>query len=112
MSAATGSHDQDHSDRVMLCALQAVPADEVPAVEAQISGGAGCRQEMAALCPIIETFVAWPTDVLRPSASLWGRLAQRIAADPGREPTASARPVCSAFDDPSTGWSRTTRPAC
>ena len=38
------------------------------------------------LRPVIDSFVAWPTDVLRPSASLWDRLAQRIAGETGAEP--------------------------
>lgn len=42
------------------------------------------------LRPIIDSFVSWPTDVLRPSASLWGRLARRIAAETGGEPVLPA----------------------
>jgi anti-sigma factor ChrR (cupin superfamily) len=38
------------------------------------------------LGPIIHSFVSWPTDVLRPPASLQRRLAERIAADAGAEP--------------------------
>jgi anti-sigma factor ChrR (cupin superfamily) len=45
-----------------------------------------CQTELEALRPVIESFVSWPTDVLRPSASLWGRLAQRIAAETGGAP--------------------------
>jgi len=45
-----------------------------------------CRQEIQTLRPIIGSFVSWPTDVLRPSVSLWGRLAQRIAEETGKEP--------------------------
>ncbi len=41
---------------------------------------------METLRPIIDAFVSWPTDVLRPSASLWERLTRRIAAETGREP--------------------------
>ena len=40
---------------------------------------------METLRPIIDSLVAWPTDVLRPSAPLWERLAQRIAEETGRE---------------------------
>ena len=39
------------------------------------------------LQPIVDSFVSWPTDVLRPSKSLWGLLARRIAAETGGEPT-------------------------
>lgn len=35
------------------------------------------------LLPLIDSFAAWPTDVLRPAASLQARLAQRIAAETG-----------------------------
>ena len=41
---------------------------------------------MKTLRPLIGSFVSWPTDVLRPSASLWGPLAQRIAEETGKEP--------------------------
>jgi len=43
------------------------------------------------LRPIIDSFVSWPTDVLRPAASLQGRLARRIAAETGGEPVLPAR---------------------
>jgi anti-sigma factor ChrR (cupin superfamily) len=42
------------------------------------------------LLPIIESFVFWPKDVLRPPASLQKRLAQRIAAESGGEPVLPA----------------------
>lgn len=38
------------------------------------------------LRPLIDSFISWPTDMLRPSASLGRRLAQRIAAETGRKP--------------------------
>ncbi len=90
MSSASGQHGQDHSDLVFLYALQALPSNEVPVVEAHISACADCRQEMETLRAIIDSFVSWPTDVLRPSASLWDRLAQRIAAETGGEPVLPA----------------------
>jgi anti-sigma factor ChrR (cupin superfamily) len=88
MNSKTGQHDQEHQDRVFLYALRALPASEIPVVEAQISGCAECRREAEALRPIVESFVSWPTDVLRPSVPLWGRLAQRIAAETGKPPVA------------------------
>jgi anti-sigma factor ChrR (cupin superfamily) len=83
MSSATDKHGQDHSELVCLYALEALPSSEVPALEAHISACAHCQQELDTLRPIVESFVSWPTDVLRPSTSLRGRLAQRIAADTG-----------------------------
>jgi anti-sigma factor ChrR (cupin superfamily) len=41
---------------------------------------------MKTLRPVVGSFVYWPTDVLRPSVSLWGPLAQRIAEETGKEP--------------------------
>jgi hypothetical protein len=75
MSSASGEHGQGHSDLVFQYALRALPSRDAPVVEAQLFACATCRQEIQALGPIIDSFVSWPTDVLRPSASLWDRLA-------------------------------------
>jgi len=85
MSPGTG-HDEAHQDLLFLYALQALPLSEVPVALAQISACAECRQQMETLWPIIGAFVAWPTDVVRPSAPLWDRLVRRITAETGQEP--------------------------
>ena len=85
MSSGTG-HDEAHQDLLFLYVLQALPLSEVPVALAQISACDECRQGMEALRPIIGAFVAWPTDVVRPPASLWDRLARRIAVETGEEP--------------------------
>jgi quercetin dioxygenase-like cupin family protein len=85
MSSGTG-HDEAHRDLLFLYVLQALPLSEVPVALAQISACAECRQRIETLRPIIGAFVAWPTDVVRPSASLWDRLARRIAVETGEEP--------------------------
>jgi anti-sigma factor ChrR (cupin superfamily) len=90
MSSGTNDHDRDYAETVFLYALQALPSSEIPAVEAHLSGCAGCRQEVETLRPIIGAFVSWPTDILRPPASLWERLARRIAAETGQEPVVPA----------------------
>jgi anti-sigma factor ChrR (cupin superfamily) len=86
MNSKSGQHDREHLDLVFLYALQALPSSEIPAVDAHISSCPDCRQEIETLHPIIGFFVSWPTDVLRPSVSLWGRLAQRIAEETGKAP--------------------------
>jgi hypothetical protein len=81
--------DKEHcgqTDLVSLYALRALPPSELSAVEAHISACLDCRQELEMLRPVIDSFVFWPTDVLRPSSSLWGRLARRIADESGEEP--------------------------
>jgi anti-sigma factor ChrR (cupin superfamily) len=90
MSPASDQHGQDYSERVFLYALQALSSSEAGAVGAHIAGCAECRDEMEALRPIVDSFVSWPTDVLRPPVPLWERLARRIAAETGGEPVLPA----------------------
>jgi anti-sigma factor ChrR (cupin superfamily) len=71
--------------QVCAYALQALPPDEAADVELHIASCTHCQRELASLRPVVDSFVSWPTDVLRPSASLQGRLAQRIAAETGGE---------------------------
>ena len=67
-------------------ALQALPASEIAAAEAHIASCPDCRRELEALRPVVDRFVSWPTDVLRPSTSMQARLALRIAEETGRQP--------------------------
>ena len=86
MNSKPGAHSQEHLDRVFLFALQALPPREMASVEAQISSCEVCRQEIETLRPVVQSFVGWPTDVLRPSDPLWTRLAKRIASEGGTQP--------------------------
>ena len=90
MSSASGGHSQKHSEHVSLYALRALAPSEVAAVEAQIAACADCRRELETLRPTVDAFVSWPTDVLRPSSSLWQRLAQRIAPETQGRPVGAA----------------------
>jgi anti-sigma factor ChrR (cupin superfamily) len=67
-------------------ALHALPAGEVAAAEAHIAACPDCRRELESLRPVIDRFVAWPTDVLRPTTALQARLALRIADETGKPP--------------------------
>jgi anti-sigma factor ChrR (cupin superfamily) len=86
MSSQPGQHAQDHQELLFLYILQALPSSEIPVVMARIATCAECRQELETLRPIIGAFATWPTDALRSSASLWDRLARRIAVETGQEP--------------------------
>src|SRR5260221_7940194 len=44
-----------------------------------------CRRELESLHPVLDRFVSWPTDVLRPTTSLQARLVLRIAEETGKE---------------------------
>ena len=67
-------------------ALQALSASEAAVAEAHVATCPACQHELESLCPVVDRFVAWPTDVLRPTTSLRARLAQRIAEETGRPP--------------------------
>lgn len=67
-------------------ALNVLPAGEVAPAEAHIASCPDCRRELESLCPVVDRFVYWPTDVLRPTTSLQERLALRIAEETGKPP--------------------------
>lgn len=83
----------EHFDNVSLYALRALPLDEAAAVEAHIATCADCQNELETLRPLLDRLTAWPTDVLRPSQSLWDRLARRIAAEDGVAPLPAPPPA-------------------
>jgi quercetin dioxygenase-like cupin family protein len=66
--------------------LQVLPAGEVPAIQAHIASCPDCQREVESLRPVVDRFAAWPTDVLRPTTPLQGRLALRIAEETGKQP--------------------------
>src|SRR5438874_7970396 len=68
-----------HSETTCAYALQVLPASEVAAAEAHIASCPDCQRELESLRPVLDRFVSWPTDVLRPTTSLQARLALRIA---------------------------------
>jgi anti-sigma factor ChrR (cupin superfamily) len=76
----------EQSEASCAYALGVLPAGEIAAAEAHIAACPECRREAESLRPVFDRFVAWPTDLLRPSSSLQGRLARRIAAETGTEP--------------------------
>ncbi len=87
------AHDQDHDEQVMLYALQALPPAEASAVEARLSACPDCRRQLQALRPVVDSFTAWPTDVLRPAEPLWDRLASLIGGETANRPSSQPHPV-------------------
>ena len=90
MSSSLHTNQCDQAELVSAYAVRALAPGDVPAVEAHLSVCSQCRRELDMLRPIVHSFVSWPTDVLRPPASLQRRLAERIAADAGGEPVLPA----------------------
>ena len=67
-------------------AAQALAASEGAEAEAHIASCPACQRELDSLRPVVHRFVSWPSDVLRPTTSLQGRLALRIAEETGEPP--------------------------
>lgn len=66
-----------------------------------------CRKELESFQVVVSSCAAWPTDLLRPSQSLWGRLIRRIAQDthpdiPVRQPSSWREP----------GWTEVATGVC
>ena len=76
----------EQSEVTCAYAAQALAPTEVAAAEAHIAACPDCQRELESLRPVVDRFAAWPTDVLRPTASLQGRLAMRIAEETGKAP--------------------------
>ena len=97
MSSGSDQHRCAQGELVSLYALAVLPPGEDTVVEAHLSACSECRRELETLRPIIDSFGSWPTDVLRPSDSLWGRLATRIAGATGGE---AALPESQQWSEP------------
>jgi anti-sigma factor ChrR (cupin superfamily) len=76
----------EQSEVTCAYAAQALAASEVAAAEAHIAACPDCQRELESLRPVVNRFVSWPADVLRPTPSLRARLALRIAEETGKEP--------------------------
>jgi hypothetical protein len=94
MSTLPRDHCQ-HSEVTCAYAAQALAPSEVADAEAHIASCADCQRELEGLRSVVHQFVSWPSDVLRPTASLQGRLARRIAEETGREPILPPAPQWS-----------------
>jgi anti-sigma factor ChrR (cupin superfamily) len=75
-----------HTEVTCAYAARALAPGEAAAAEAHIAACPDCRRELESLRPVVDWFVSWPTDVLRPTSSLQERLARRLAAETGKPP--------------------------
>src|SRR6185503_13126534 len=76
----------EQSEVTCAYAAQALTASEAAAAETHIASCPDCQREVESLRPVVNQFVSWPTDVLRPTTSLQARLARRIAEETGKPP--------------------------
>ena len=90
----------EKAEQACAYALQALPSVEIAEAEAHIASCPDCRLELESLRPLVDRFVCWPTDVLRPARSLQPRLARRIAKETGNE---TAPPPAQGWSEPAWG---------
>jgi anti-sigma factor ChrR (cupin superfamily) len=76
----------EQSEVTCAYAAQALAPNEVAAAKAHIATCLDCQLELESLRPVVDRFVSWPTDILRPTTSLQARLALRIAEETGKQP--------------------------
>ena len=90
MSRADQGASCDRTELVAAYVLGGLPPREAAALESHAAECKACGAELESLKPVAESLVAWPTDVLSPSASLRTQLADRIAAETGTDPVLPA----------------------
>jgi anti-sigma factor ChrR (cupin superfamily) len=83
----------EHSEVTCAYAARALPASDVQTAKAHIASCPDCQRELDSLRAVVDRFVSWPSDMLRPSGLLQELLALRIAEETGKEPVLpSAQP--------------------
>lgn len=92
MSSPSNQVRCDQAELTSLYALGAMPANELPALEAHLASCGECSAWLSSLGPVVDSFAFWPNEILCPPATLRQRLANRIAAEHGREQTLSSSP--------------------
>jgi anti-sigma factor ChrR (cupin superfamily) len=76
----------EQSEVTCAYALDVLPLSEVAAVLVHLASCSACQREVETLRSVVNRFVSWPTDVLRPRTSLQTRLALRIAEETRTSP--------------------------
>ena len=96
LTDATANRNRcDAGELACAYAIQALTGAELTAAEAHFASCADCQRELESLRPVIDHLVAWPVDVLRPTASLAARLMLRIAGETGKQQDPQPAPAWS-----------------
>ncbi|MGH8316695.1 MAG: cupin domain-containing protein [Steroidobacteraceae bacterium] len=97
MSADSEQHRCGQAELLPLYVLHALPSSETRLLEAHLTSCPECHRELQSLRPVVDSLISWPTDILRPADSIWGRLQERIG---GEASQASVTPEVPAWREP------------
>lgn len=92
MSAGSEQHRCERVDLVSLYVMRALPSSEVRLLEAHLTSCPECQRELESLRPVANALASSPAEILRPSDSVWDRLAERVGGEAGDEPMPSEVP--------------------
>jgi len=95
MSATPNLNHCEMSELTCAYALQVLPTGEVTEIQQHIASCPDCQREVESLRPVLDGFVSWPIDVLRPASSLQTLLALRLAEETGEQPVVPLAPQWS-----------------
>ena len=87
----------EHSEATCAYAAGALADSEIAAELAHIVSCSECRHELVVLSQVVDSFVSWPTDILRPTQSLRAKLALRLVLGKGK---AAALPSPGKWSEP------------
>jgi quercetin dioxygenase-like cupin family protein len=85
------------SPQVAAHMMRALQPDEAAAFDMHLASCVECQHELDTLRLVTDSFAFWPTDVLRPPASLRDRLASRLADATAEKPVV---PPYMPWDEP------------
>ena len=97
MSVESEQHGCERTELISLYVLQALPSSEIGLLETHLTGCAECQRELESLRPVVDALASSPAEILRPSASMWGRLTGRLGGEAGQE---SMSPEAPAWREP------------
>jgi quercetin dioxygenase-like cupin family protein len=86
MSSRSNLNHCEMSELTCAYALHVLPTGEETEIQEHITSCSDCQREVESFRPLLNRFVSWPTDVLRPTTSLQVDLALRIAEETGEQP--------------------------
>ena len=86
MTLSSSLNECESAEIACTYALQVLPISEVATAEAHVGSCQDCQREVKSLRAVVNRFVSWPIDVLRPTTSLQMRLMLRIAEESGQQP--------------------------